>query len=102
MKNAVTNTDPRSPNYEPTMYHLRLVRRLLSLAADRYREKYELSTSRPDDYRLGIDFLGALKRILIVMGDREEAEAVRKKIDIWSSKLESDIRKQQEILQKEE
>jgi hypothetical protein len=102
MKNAVTNTDPRSPNYEPAMYHLRLVRRLLSLAADRYREKYELSTNRPDDCRQGIGFLGALKRILIVMGDREEAEAVRKKIDIWSSKLESDIRKQQEILQKEE
>jgi hypothetical protein len=102
MKHAVTNTDPRSPNYEPVMYHLRLVRRLLSQAADRYRERYELSTNHPDDYRLAIAFLGALKRILVVMGDREEAEAVRKKIDIWSSKLESDIRKQQEILQKEE
>jgi hypothetical protein len=102
MKNVVANTDPRSPGYEPTMYHLRLVRRLLSRAADRYREKYELSTNRVDDYRLGIDFLGALKRILIVTGDREEAETVRKKIDIWTSKLELDIRKQQENLQKKE
>jgi hypothetical protein len=102
MKNAVTNTDPRSPNYEPAMYHLRLVRRLLSQAADRYRERYELSTNRIDDYRMGIDFLGALKRILAVMGDREEAETVRKKIDIWYAKLELDIKKQQETLQKKE
>ncbi|MDR2743254.1 MAG: hypothetical protein LBB98_14045 [Treponema sp.] len=102
MKNAVMNTDPRSSNYEPTMYHLRLVWRLLSQAADRYREKYELSTNRPEDCRLGIDFLCALKRIFVAMGDREEAEVIQKKIDIWSLKLESDIRKHQEILQKEE
>ncbi|MDR0386937.1 MAG: hypothetical protein LBH57_02760 [Treponema sp.] len=102
MKNAVTNTDPRSPNYEPSMYHLRLVRRLLSQAADRYRERYEMSTTRIEDYQMGIDFLGALKRILAVMGDREEAEAVRRKIEIWHTKLELDIRKRQEIQQKKE
>jgi hypothetical protein len=102
MKNAVTNTDPRSPDYAPTVYHLRLVRRLLSQAADRYREKYELSTNRIEDCRLGIAFLSALKRILAVMGDREEAEVVRKKIEIWTAKLELDMRKQQENLQKKE
>jgi hypothetical protein len=102
MKNAVTNTDPRSLSYEPTMYHLRLVRRLLAQTADRYRERYEMSTNRIEDYQTGIDFLGALKRILVVMGDREEAEAVRKKIDIWYAKLELDLRKQQEMLQKKE
>jgi hypothetical protein len=102
MKNAAANMDPRSPNYEPTMYHLRLVKRLLALAADRYRGKYELSTNRIDDYKLGIDFLCALKRILMVMGDKDEAETVRKKIDIWSSKLELDIKKQQENLPKNE
>jgi phage gp36-like protein len=102
MKNAAANTDPRSPNYEPTMYHLRLVRRLLSLAADRYREKYELSTNRIDDYKLGIDFLLALKRILIVIGNRDESEVVQKKIDIWSAKLALDMKKQQENLRKSE
>jgi hypothetical protein len=101
MRNVVTNTDPRSPDYEPTMYHLRLVRRLLSQAADRYRQKYEQSTNRLDDYKLGIDFLSALKRILVIFGDREEAEAVKKKIDIWAAKLDVDLKKQhQEALQK--
>jgi hypothetical protein len=100
LKNAVVNTDPRSPNYEPTMYHLRLIRRLLNMAADRYREKYELSTNRIDDFKQAINFLSALKRIHAVMGQRDEAEAIRKRIDSWSAKLELDIKKKQEILQK--
>jgi hypothetical protein len=96
MKNAVTNTDPRSPDYEPTMYHLRLVQRLLSQVADRYREKYELSTNRIDDFKMGINFLSALKRLHILLGDRDDAETVKKKLDIWTSKLETDIKKQEE------
>jgi hypothetical protein len=102
MKKIAANTDPYSPDYEPTMYHVRLVRRLLSLAADRYREKYELSTNRIEDFQQGINFLGALKRLLIVMGDREEAEAVRKRIDAWNSKLEVDVRKKQGVFQQNE
>ncbi|MCL2374104.1 MAG: hypothetical protein FWC65_02535, partial [Treponema sp.] len=49
LKSAVANTDPRSADYEPTVYHLRLMKKLLHQAADRYREKYELSTNRIDD-----------------------------------------------------
>ncbi|MDR0447925.1 MAG: hypothetical protein LBH07_04580 [Treponema sp.] len=93
LKNAVTNTDPRSPNYEPTVGHLRLIKRLLGQAADRYREKYELSTNRGDDFKLGINFLGALRRIHVLMGDRDDAETVKKKQEIWSAKLEADIKR---------
>jgi hypothetical protein len=93
LKKAVANTDPRSFSYEPTVYHLRLVKQLLAQAADRYREMYELSTHRTDDFRIGINFLGALRRIYILLGDREKAEVVKKKFDIWSAKLEADIRK---------
>jgi len=100
LRNAVTNTDPRSPDYEPTVYHLRLIKKLLNQAADRYREKYELSTDRTDDFRLGITFLAALRRVHILLGDREEAEIVKKKFDIWSAKLESDIRKKEEAGQR--
>jgi hypothetical protein len=102
MKKLVANTDPRSPYYEPAMYHFRLVRRLLPLAADRYREKYELSTNRIDDYKRGIEFLSAQKRILAVMGNRDEGESIRKKIDIWSAKLALDMKKQQETSRKNE
>ena len=96
LRNAVANTDPRSPDYEPTVYHLRLIKRLLGQSADRYREKYELSTSRIDDFKQGIHFLAALRRLHIVMGDRDEAEIIKKKLDIWTVKLESDSRKQKE------
>ncbi len=95
LKNAFTNTDPRSPQYEPTVYHLRLIKKLLLQSADRYREKYELSTGRIDDFKLGISYLGALKRIHILMGEREEAETIKKKQEIWSAKLESDIKKKE-------
>jgi hypothetical protein len=96
LKTAVINTDPRSPYYEPTMYHLRLIKRLLMQAADRYREKYELSTNRIDDFKQGIVFLAALRRIHVLMGDRDEAETVKKKQEIWSAKLEADLKKQEE------
>jgi hypothetical protein len=93
LKNAVVNTDPRSPHYEPTVYHLRMIKKLLNQAADRYREKYELSTNRIDDFKQGIHFLGALRRLHVLLGDREEAETVKKKLEIWSQKLETDIRR---------
>ena len=95
LKAAIANTDPRSPDYEPTMYHLRLMKRLLQNAADRYREKYELSTNRIDDFKMGIHFLNALKRIHILLGERADAETLKKKADIWTSKLEVDSKKQE-------
>jgi hypothetical protein len=100
LKNAVANTDPRSPEYEPTVFHLRLIKRLLSQAADRYREKYELSTNRIDDFRQGISFLSALRRIHIVLGNREEAEILKRKLDIWSAKLEKDVTKKDLLARK--
>ena len=93
LKNAVSNTDPRSPNYEPTVYHLRMIKKLLGQAADRYREKYELSTNRIDDFKQGIHFLGALRRFHVLLGDRDDAETVKKKLEIWSAKLETDIKR---------
>ena len=100
LKAAVVNTDPRSPNYEPTVYHLRLMKKLLLQAADRYREKYELSTNRVDDFRMGIHFLNSLRRIHALLGERENVETVKKKAEIWSSKLEVDMKKQEETPQK--
>ena len=100
LKEAVVNTDPRSPDYEPTVYHLRLMKKLLLQAADRYREKYELSTNRMDDFKMGIHFLNALRRIHALLGERENAETIKKKVDIWSSKLEMDLKKQEEAASK--
>ena len=96
LKTAVVNTDPASPDYEPTMYHLGMLKKLLYQAADRYREKYELSTSRIDDFKMGIYFLQSLRRIHALLGERDEAENVKKKADIWASKLEVDMKRQEE------
>ena len=96
LKKALGNTDPRSPFYETTVYYVRLVEQLLAQAADRYREMYELSTRRIEDFKMGIHFLGALRRIYTLLWNREEAESVKKKFDIWSVKLEADLRKKNE------
>ena len=100
LKMAIVNTDPRSPDYEPTIYHLRLIKKLLMQAADRYREKYELSTNRIDDFKMAIHFLNSLRRIHVLLGEREFAEPLKKKAEIWASKLEMDIKKQEEMASK--
>jgi hypothetical protein len=82
LRNAVANSRPESPYYESTVYHLRLVKELLSRAASRYRDKYELSTQQMPDFRTGILFLSALKRIHIVLSESEEAEEIKKKLNI--------------------
>lgn len=96
MKNAVAALDPRSPDYEATVYHSRTIKKLLMQAADRYREKYELSTNRIDDFKMAIAYLNALRRVHILLGDREDAENAKKKAEIWSAKLEADQKKKDE------
>jgi hypothetical protein len=97
LKNAITNTDPRSPNYEPSVYHLKRVKRLLSKAADLYREKYELVSNTEADFKKSIEFLSALRYIHSVLGESEESEFVKKKIDTWSAKLEADIKRKKDL-----
>lgn len=85
--------DPHSPDYDDTIYHLRLVKKLLQQSADRYREKYELSTGRIDDFRLGINYLLALRRLHFILSEKNEADEVKKKADIWKEKMEKDHKK---------
>ena len=100
LRNAYANSDFESPFYESTIYHLRLVKKLLAQSSDRYREKYELSTGQMQDFKTGIAFLGALRRLHIVMAESEDAEAIKKKLSIWTHKLETDLKKQEEAKKK--
>ncbi len=93
MKTFVAGMDPRVEGYETRIAYLALVKKLLQLAADRYREKYELSTLRTDDFQLAVNYLSALRRIHVILGEPEESEQVKRKIDVWKGKLESDARK---------
>jgi hypothetical protein len=95
LKAAFYDMDPRSPEYEPARRLLILAKKLLARAADRYRSRYELSTGQIDDFNRGIQFLSALKRLHGLLNEREQAETVRKKLDIWTAKLEGDQRKQE-------
>ena len=69
-----------------------LAKKLLEGAADQYRQKYELTTRRFDDMRLAINYLSALKRIHTLLGETEGAEVTKRKIEIWKSKMESDMK----------
>ncbi len=85
--------DPRNPDYDTAVYYLRLVKKILAESADGYRDRYELSTRRLDDIRLAINYLLALRRILILLSESAEAEEVKKKALVWKSKMEVDQKK---------
>lgn len=90
LKKYMSKNDPRTEGYETRVAHMRLVIDLLQKAADRYRQKYELSTSRLDDFKLAISYLGALRRLNQILGKPNEVEDLKKRIDIWTTKMEKD------------
>jgi hypothetical protein len=96
LRNVIVNKSPDSPYYDSTVYHLRLIKELLSRAASRYRDKYELNTGAMPDFKTGISFLAALRRIHILLSESEDAESVKKKITIWKTKLDADQKKQED------
>ncbi len=93
LKNVIAEMDPRKEGYEIRVQHLNLVKRLLQKSADRYRQKYELSTLRIDDFKLAIHYLAALRRLHMVLGESDEADELRKKIEIWKTKMETDSKR---------
>jgi hypothetical protein len=95
LRDIVVNKDPRSPNYEPTVYHIRLVKKLLSEAVDRYRQKYEIISRDIDDFKTAIFFLRALAMFDLFTGDQADAEVVKKKLSAWNNKLNMDIKNRQ-------
>ena len=97
LRDVMINSSLDSEHYEPTVRHLMLVKKLLSQAADRYRQKYELSTNRIDDFKMGISFLAALRRLNVVTGNQVEAVEAKKKLDVWNVKLATDMEKQEKL-----
>ena len=96
LKSFLAQADPRLEGYGERQAHMALARRLLQQSADRYREKYELSTQRLDDIKQATLFLSALRRLGALLGEVEEAEVIKRKIDIWKVKMEDDQRKQEQ------
>jgi hypothetical protein len=96
LKTLVKDMDLDSAYREATTDHLNLVKRLFQQSADRYREKYELVSSREEDFNLAITYLSALKRLHLILGERDESETLKKKIEIWNNKKEADAKKRDE------
>jgi hypothetical protein len=80
-------------NYETTYYYVKMVKTLLNQSAEQFRQKYELSSQRPEDFERSVNFLNALKRLHLTLDERTEAEEIRKTIEVWNYKLNTDIRK---------
>jgi hypothetical protein len=90
IKSFLANFDPQIEGYRTRMEHMRLVKEMLEQAANNYRQKYELSTGRIDDFKTAIKYLRSLRRIHILLGESDESDVVKKKIDVWKTKMESD------------
>jgi len=95
LKTLMAGLDPRAEFYQERFAHLKLVKKLLQKSADGYREKYELSTLRIDDFKLAINYLGGLRRLNALVGEPEEANDLKKKIDVWKLKMDQDIKKKE-------
>ena len=91
-KTLIERLDPNHKSSDPTIRHIDLTRKRLQDSADSYREKYELTTRRPDDMQIGINYLAALRRVHMLLGEAEEAEAVKRKVDVWQHKLTMDMK----------
>jgi len=96
LKTLVQGMDPRNDGYRERVEFFNLTRRMLKNSADSYRKKYELSTKRMDDFRMAISFLGALLRLSLLMSRHNEAGELKKKIEVWNKRMESDYKKQED------
>jgi hypothetical protein len=96
LKTVLGKMNPSVPGYNERREHLELAVEMLKKTSARYREKYELSTLRIDDIRQGIHYLSALKRLQTLMGESEELEITKRKIDVWTTKMEADSKKKDE------
>lgn len=92
-KDALVNLDPRSGDYEPTAYHLKLIKKLFRHAADRYREEAEFSSHRREYLMRAINLLDCLRRIHLYVGERHEVELIKRQLDAWSNRLDIELKR---------
>ena len=93
LRAVISELDPRIDGYELRIAHLKLAKDLLQRSADRYLERYTLATSRIDDFKRAIDYLLALKRLHTLLGETEQADVMKRKADVWKSRMEDEERR---------
>jgi hypothetical protein len=95
MRNVVSDLDFNSANREIMKAHLALVKELFRRCADNYRNEYEVHTHKLADFKIAISFLTTLRRVHVLVGERDDADTMKRKIDVWNSKLETDYKKRE-------
>jgi len=48
-----------------------------------------------DDFKKAIDYLGGLRRLNILINENSEADALKKKMEVWRHKMNLDLQKQE-------
>jgi hypothetical protein len=92
--------NPTIDGFDNRYDYMLLVKDLLLRSSNRYREKYELTSHSIEDMKKAIDFLKALKRIHILFKENNELQSVSKRIELWSQKLEADLKVQEKQAKK--
>ena len=95
-RTLVAGLDPRVADYQIRHKMLNRIKQLLNKSADDFRLKYELSTSRIDDFKMAIRFLSALRRIHTILGENDHAQEIKRKGVLWRQKMEKDAQKKKE------
>lgn len=93
LKKAYTDMDFSSPHRDVILSYVEYIKKLFQQAADKYREKYEIFSNKIEDFKAAITYLSALRRFYITMGEKNDAEELKKKIEVWNNKLNADQKK---------
>ena len=92
MRKLIKDLDPATKEYSKQMDLINLILEKTNSMAENYRKKYELTNKHPDDMKMALAFLSLRQRLVILLGINKEAEITKKKINIWSRKLNEDIK----------
>lgn len=101
MKNAINfqslikNLDPSVPAYVERMELLDVLQKNLTVAAERYRSKYELTNKRADDMNCALDFVSFHKRLANILNEPNTVAECKKKFDTWNRKFQEDLEDQE-------
>jgi hypothetical protein len=97
LSGIVANLDPLAPGYAPTIRHLNIVKRLFTDASTQYRDRYSLSTQRFEDLQSAQTFLESLRYLHTMLGEQTETENIKKQCEVIQQKIDSELKKKQDI-----
>ena len=89
-KVLLRDLDPSVPGYNDRMDLMTVVQKGMDKAAERFRNKYELTGKAIDDMKSALTYVGFLKRLAAVTGDQDQVANCKKKIETWTKKLNDD------------